>query len=140
MAPLLQMSEAANLALHTMAHLASRPGERLSARELAEVFNASENHLAKVLQRLSRAGLLQSTRGPGGGFVLGRPAGDITLLMVFEAVDGPLQFSDCLFQRPVCNGRSCVMGKTLRRANAMFEKHFSQTTLATYAKGAWRKP
>ncbi|MCF8044104.1 MAG: Rrf2 family transcriptional regulator, partial [Desulfarculaceae bacterium] len=72
MQQLLKISEAASLALHTMGLLASRPGEQVPTRELAARLKVSEAHLAKVMQRLGRAGLVRSQRGPKGGFALER--------------------------------------------------------------------
>jgi Rrf2 family protein len=57
--------------------------------------------MAKVLRMLVRGGLLRSTRGVNGGFGLGRPAPEISMLDVLEAIDGPLQLFD-----PATDGRS----------------------------------
>ena len=73
MANVLRISEAATLALHTLALLASRPGVILSTHKIAKRLEASEAHLAKVLQRLARMGLVRSIRGARGGFVLELP-------------------------------------------------------------------
>ena len=51
-----------------MALLAAHPRERMSAGRIAELLGASQAHLAKVMQRLVKAGLVDSVRGPGGGF------------------------------------------------------------------------
>jgi Rrf2 family protein len=86
MSNLFKVSEAASLALHAMLHIVANPNRPVSTREIASGMHASEAHLAKVLQRLARVGLARSTRGPKGGFVLGRPAETITLLDVYEAI------------------------------------------------------
>ena len=67
----LKISEAASLALHTMVYLAGDPSAHYPAGRLAEALCVSEAHLAKVLQRLVKAGMLVSVRGPKGGFRLG---------------------------------------------------------------------
>jgi Rrf2 family nitric oxide-sensitive transcriptional repressor len=65
MPTVLRMSDAASLALHGMVILAEAPERRVSARAIASELDASEAHLAKVLQRLARAGLVESVRGRG---------------------------------------------------------------------------
>ena len=59
------------------------------SRSIADELDVPAQYLAKILQDLARIGLLQSTRGRGGGFRLGRAPEDIRLLEVVEAVDGP---------------------------------------------------
>ncbi len=128
------ISEASSIALHTMAYLASNPGRKVPSREIAEAFRISEAHLAKVLQRLSRAGLVRSTRGPLGGSVLDGDPGDIKLIRIIEAVDGPISFSECLFHRKPCPGADCVMGGTLKKVNGIFRDYFTKTPLSGFAK------
>ncbi len=113
----LRISEAASIALHTMVALARRPEETTSARAIAGRLGVSQAHLSKVLQRLARAGLLDSTRGPGGGFRLSTTAADCTLLDVYEAVEGTLEAPECLLRRPICDGESCLLGGLLADIN-----------------------
>jgi len=117
MAKLLRISDAATLALHTMALLASAGADRLSARQLADRLSASRAHISKVLQRLARAGLVTSVRGPRGGFSLARPAEQMTMLEVYEAIDGPLDDSTCLLGAPVCLGKTCLLGDLVAAVN-----------------------
>ncbi|MCP4900046.1 MAG: Rrf2 family transcriptional regulator, partial [bacterium] len=96
MPTMLRISEAASLGIHAMGLLAIHPDRSLSARTIAEKFSVSEAHLSKVLQRLTKVGLLASTRGPKGGFSLTRDPETVTLLEVFEAIEGPVEPTDCL--------------------------------------------
>jgi len=91
-----------------MAWLSSRPDKKSSVREIAESLEASPNHLSKVMQRLVKAGLVSSTRGPKGGFVLNRDPESVTLLEVYEVIDGPLETTKCIFDHPVCKGAQCI--------------------------------
>jgi Rrf2 family protein len=126
----LKISEAASLAMHSSGLLAAQPGKSLSTKEIASVFGVSEAHLSKVLQRLVKAGFLDSVRGPKGGFSMAKEPHEITLLEVYEVTEGPIEPSDCLFGLPLCNGADCVLGRVLTDANEKLWKYLSETTLA----------
>lgn len=130
MAGLVKVSEAASLGLHAAMLLARQESALVRTRDLGERMGASQAHLVKVLQSLSRAGLVETERGPHGGARLARPAGEITLLQVYEAVDGRLETSECLLERPVCDGSCCMVGKLLYRMNQEVRQHLERTSLA----------
>jgi Rrf2 family protein len=130
----LRISEAASLALHTMAYLAADPDGTHATREIACDLKVSEAHLAKVLQRLGRAGLVRSQRGPGGGFTLARRPEEITLLEVYEVTEGPLTTPDCLLGQPVCNG-ACILGGLLDAVGRQVRDYLSQTRLSDLRGG-----
>ncbi|MEW5911168.1 MAG: Rrf2 family transcriptional regulator [Thermodesulfobacteriota bacterium] len=129
MQQLLKISEAASLALHTMGLLAAEPKRLISTREMAQRLRVSEAHLAKVMQRLGRAGLVRSQRGPKGGFSLLRRPEDITLLEVYEATEGPLEQRRCLLARPMCNG-NCILGGLLTTVGDQVRDYFATTRLS----------
>jgi len=133
MANLLRISEASSLALHTMAVLARNPDRHLSNGELAAMLRASEHTLAKVLQQLVRSGLVESSRGPSGGFALLRSPEDVTLWEVFEAIEGPLRLSGCLLGTSLCGGRECVLGELVNSVNQQVMKVLFETSLAQLA-------
>jgi Rrf2 family protein len=128
MSGLVRFSEAASLALHTMALLAAEPARARPVREIAEALPASAEHLAKVMQRLGRAGLVTSSRGPGGGFALARAPREITLLEVYEAIDGVLDAGGCLLGARVCTG-PCMFGEAVHQANAALQQRLARTRL-----------
>lgn len=129
MANVLKISDAASLALHTMVLLAANPGKIMPTKDIAGVLKVSEAHLAKVLQRLGRAGLVASQRGPKGGFSLGRDSHQVSLLEVYEAVEGPLETKTCLLGKPVCGGK-CVLGGLLHKVGSEVTDYFTQTRLS----------
>lgn len=130
-ASMLKISDAASLALHTMVLLASQHDRLVSNKEIASVLKVSEAHLSKVLQRLAKIGLVHSIRGPHGGFSLGHPGERITLLQVYEAIEGPLPVScNCLFDRQVCCRNHCILGNLLGNINIQIRDYLHKTTLA----------
>lgn len=129
MSRFVRIPEAASLGIHAAAILAAEPERSVPTRELAGRLQASEAHLAKVMQRLARAGLVRSTRGPKGGFRLRRPPAEISLLDVYEAVDGRVEASACLFGTPVCGRATCIFGDYLTEFDERFASYLANTTL-----------
>jgi Rrf2 family protein len=93
---MLRLSKKADYALLAMRHLAARGGrESVSARELAETYHIPPELLAKVLQKLVRARLLESHQGTRGGYGMARPAAGVSVAEVIQAIDGPLTVTAC---------------------------------------------
>lgn len=130
---MVQISEAASLALHSMLLLAQRKGAPRSVAEMASVTGVSQAHLAKVLQRLHKAGLVQATRGPGGGYILAIPAARTTLLDVYEAIEGPYCTTNCLVKGESCPFRQCLFGGLLGRLAMEFREYMAGHTLQDLA-------
>ena len=92
----MELTKASKIGLYALVEMALRPDERVSASALADRFTLSENHVAKVLQQLQRAGLVASTRGVGGGYELARPASRVTVADVVRCLEGPLAGDACV--------------------------------------------
>lgn len=138
MADLIRMSEATALGLHTMA-VVTRRNEPTSTAQIATELCASEAHLSKVLQQLVRVGLLTSKRGPSGGYALAKPPGEISLLDVYEALEGPLRQDGCLFaEPPVCRRTYCILGDLVERVRNEVHNRFESTTLNDVVNGKRR--
>ena len=129
MASIIQVSEAASLALHSMIMLAASPDRPLTVKEITARSNASEAHLSKVMQRLAKAGLVKSTRGPKGGFILGDDGLSIRLLDIFESIEGPMNDAGCLLNVKSCPFRECLFGGLLNRMTAEFKDYMKTKTL-----------
>ena len=93
---MLRLSKKADYALIALSYMAA-PGQRpvVSAREMAERHDVPLELLAKVLQRLVQRGLLTSVQGINGGYRLARPAAEMSVAQVVEAIDGPLTLTAC---------------------------------------------
>ncbi len=129
MSRLLGISEATSIALHAMVFLAANPKKPISTREIASALEVSEAHLSKVMQRLVRTGLVTSMRGPRGGFMLERDANDISLLEVYESIEGALERNTCLLGVPICGGKHCILGKLPGMINKKVADYLSKTRL-----------
>lgn len=124
-------------ALRAMIHLAERGDEGpVSARKLAQAEQISPQFASKIMQKLQSAHLVTSTMGPKGGFVLARPAEEINLLDVIQAVQGPVSVSDCVFSRDVCPRRpSCTISPRLAALQGMIEGFLKGISVADLVNG-----
>lgn len=77
-------------------------GERASTQEIADRQNIPGPFLAKIISQLSLSGLVTTYRGAGGGVKLARPASQINLLEVIEALDGPVRLNLCAIEPGLC--------------------------------------
>ena len=133
MSTVFKISEAAILALHATVLLAVNADKKLTTNEIATKLNVSEAHLSKVLQRLTRVGLVKSIRGPKGGFILGKSSNNIMLLEIYEAIEGPLKTPSCLLDKPVCEG-NCILGELLSNVDLQVRRYMEGKSLSEMAK------
>lgn len=81
-------------------------GTMMSIREMTERLNIPYHFLAKILQDLTRKGILKSHRGPSGGFSLAKAPNEITLFQVIETIDGSGIMEDCVLGFPKCTSEN----------------------------------
>jgi Rrf2 family protein len=127
------ISEMTSLAIHSMALIAASSHEIINVKSIAARIGASEAHLSKALQRLVKGGLVHSTRGPNGGFVLTRPVGEISLLDIYQAIEGPITTGSCPLHHKACTFNRCLFGGMLEKLNLEFETYLANRTLADFA-------
>ncbi|MBW4720501.1 RrF2 family transcriptional regulator [Saccharothrix obliqua] len=125
--------------LHCATTLAQlEPGATASAAQLAEFYDLPAAYLAKQLQALVRANVLTAVTGPRGGFRLARPAAEITLLQVVEAVDGSAPPYECREIRQQGRGAlpaeecrdTCVLAARMAEAHEAWRHSLASTSLA----------
>ena len=107
------VSKTALHAIRALCALAKLPeGERAGAASIAKAIDAPPNYLGKLLQGLSREGLVESKKGLNGGFRLTKPAESITLMAVVDPIDQIERWSECLLGMSKCsNENGCVVHK-----------------------------
>jgi Rrf2 family protein len=100
----MQLTRAADYAVRVMVHLAGLPPRsRVSRSQLSAAAECPEQFLSKVLQNLTRAGLVISHRGNTGGFELEESQRSATILQVVEAIEGPIRLNLCLTSDHGCS-------------------------------------
>ena len=118
---MLRLSKKADYGLMAMKHLAEHSGS-CSAKELADAYRIPPELLAKILQRLVKAGLLHSQHGVNGGYTLARDAQRISAFEVIRAIDGPLFITSCVTVRGDCDQSDlCTIREPLRKVNQGIE-------------------
>ena len=124
------ISQTAEYALRAIVFLAMNPGRAYTTQQIAAGTRVPAPYLAKVLQSLVRSGLVQSSRGIGGGFLLTVPKEELTILSVLNAVDPIERVKECPLGLESHEGALCALHETLDNATACVEKLFSETTIA----------
>lgn len=125
-------------ALRTLTLLASLPnGSSLLTRELAEATLTPSNYLAKIMVQLAHACLVEGKRGAGGGYRLARPASQIPILEVVEALEGKSHFPTCLLAgfRQCTDDNGCPAHARFKKVRDAWEEFLASTTLADIAFG-----
>ena len=103
--------------------------ERTSTHEIAERQNIPAPFLAKIISQLALSGLITTYRGAGGGVSLARPASEISLLHVIEALDGPLRLNRCVIEPSACpRDEYCPVHHIWAKAQADLTNLLSGTT------------
>lgn len=130
MSKVLNISEAASIAIHSMA-LIAQSKELLNAHEIAEITGFSKNHISKVLQQLVKNNLLNSTRGPKGGFEIKRKPEAISLMEIYKIIDGEIDLgTGCKMQCENCPFNNCIFGGLSEKFSREFSEYLRGKTLA----------
>lgn len=119
-----------NLALRTLMACAVNPGALIRKSEIAEAVNASENHLAQVINQLGQAGFLTTHRGRHGGIELARAPAQINIGEVFRCFEGDTPFVECFGPDNACPlSGNCRLGAHMVRALDAFYAVLDAVTL-----------
>ena len=124
------ISQTAEYALRAVVDLAYHFGEARTTRQIAAGTKVPTGYLAKILQDLARAGIVQSQRGVYGGFELARPPDRLTVYDVLSAVDPPRRIHSCPLALAAHAKRLCPLHQKLDDAMALIERTFINCTIA----------
>ena len=134
------ISTTSEYALRAMAHMAGLPpGATVLSRDLAQATQVPRNYLSKVLLALRNAGMLESTRGAGGGYRLKRPPEQIYLIDIVEIFEGSKAKPMCLLNNRFCNDSSpCNAHKVWKELSMAYTGFLVSTTVASLVGTAAR--
>ncbi|MGH9492860.1 MAG: SUF system Fe-S cluster assembly regulator [Terriglobales bacterium] len=128
---MLKLTKKADYGLIAVKHLAECGQGACSAKDMAEAYGIPPEALAKILQRLVKAGLLHSHHGMNGGYALARDARSITAFEVIKSIDGPVLITSCTTKHGDCEqSLRCTVREPLRRVNESIQEVLSRITIA----------
>ncbi len=127
----MQLLFSTDLALRTMMRLSAEPERHLSTETLARELSVSRNHLQKVVQSLTEAGLLRTIRGVKGGVMLAKPPAEIRVGDIVRHQEKEQALAECFRPEGHCSLLSCCRLRfALTGAREAFLKHLDKFTLA----------
>lgn len=126
----MQITRQADYAIRAILFLARQePNQRAATKQIAETQKIPPSFLAKIISQLSIAGLIHTSRGARGGVLLARPAQQISLLEVVEAIDGPISLNDCTISTEACQmSGDCPLHEIWHEAQAELVTRLRGTT------------
>jgi len=113
----------------------SEDGEKIGIKKIAGDLEIPTPFLGKILQNLVKQKILTSTKGPNGGFGLGKPADEITLFDIVKTIDGEDFFHNCLISHESCAsrheaGKPCAVHNRFSEVRAELMEFYSKTSIA----------
>lgn len=131
MSKIVTLSEAASIALHSMV-LIARSEKKLNVNQISEAIDSSKHHVAKVMQRLAKEDFVASNRGPSGGFVIKQDPATISLLMIYEAIEGKVTIQACPGDKRQCVIGTCMLGDLSKNMTREFKQYMESHYLNEY--------
>ena len=133
---MLKLTKKADYGLIALKHLAvNSGGVSSSAKAIAECYGIPQPLLAKILQKLTKIGLLQSLPGINGGYRLARSPQSITALEVISAIDGPIILTACFTEHGACEqSEKCTVREPLRKVHEGILNLLNTITISDMSK------
>ncbi len=130
-----RLNRLTDYAVVVLAQMALRPGRLVNAAQVAQDTGVPQPTVAKVLNVLAKGGLIASQRGAAGGYSLARPAEEIDVAEIIQAMDGPIALTACVeAATDSCSVESlCPMRGNWERVNTAIRTALSNVTLAEMA-------
>jgi len=135
------LSQTVEYSLRAIVWLASHNDDPQTTQQIAAATLVPAGYLSKVMQSLGRGGLVTAQRGKRGGFLLAKPAGEVSVLEVINTVEPIQRIRECPLGIAAHGSHLCPLHKRLDVAMAMIEKAFRETSIAeVLAEPSTRKP
>ncbi len=129
-------SRSCEYAIQSVLYLANKEGKQsVLLREISESLGIPHHFLSKILQLLTRHGIVVSRKGANGGFSLNRPAGDISLADIVEAIDGVSFRTSCVLGFPECNAENaCPVHNQWKEVRSRIETMLNRKDMSLLGK------
>lgn len=136
----MQLSKGFDYAVRCMVHLALVQGDGADLKAIHRGQEIPQAYLAKIMRTLVKGGLVTSTLGRGGGYVLRRPPKEITLLQIYELMEGEINFLNCMGDAGSCSlSGMCTQRPVWGRLQQAVEGVFQETTLQDLIPAPFRE-
>jgi FeS assembly SUF system regulator len=136
---MLRLSKLTDYGTVIMATMARDEDRVFAATELAMAIGVATPTASKILKMLTRTNLLQSVRGAKGGYRLSRPAGEISIAQIIDAVEGPIAMTECSAIAGLCSQEgACSIRGNWQRVNQVILRALDQITLADMTRPAFQ--
>ncbi len=123
----MKYSHATNYALHTMLYFVALPlGKTIGVQQLAEFQELSPTYLSKILTKLVKAGMIESTPGINGGYKLTRNKADLSFLEVIHAIEGTASLFHC---GSGLTHQGCLIQEVMTNAERQMEDYLKERKL-----------
>lgn len=131
---MLKLTRKADYGLISLKHMAMKNGSA-SAREIADTYGIPLPLLAKILQKLAKAGFVRSEHGAAGGYRLRRDAREMTVFDVIQSIDGPIFLTSCVTHGLECGvAERCNVREPLRKLHEGIQQLLENMTIAEMCK------
>ncbi len=138
--PMLRVSRLTDYATVVMTCIAAHPDDVLSTAQIADEARLELPTVSKLLKSLGHAGLVESFRGVNGGYRLARPAAEITLAQIVEALEGPIGMTECSLAEGQCERESqCGVRANWQHVNSVVDSALRAVSLSDMLKPPSRR-
>jgi len=141
------LSNTCKYGIRAVIFIAARPEQtaKVNLKVICDELRIPQPYLAKILQILSKKKILNSSKGPHGGFSILKPAGKLTLMDIISAIDGEDFFDSCYVTGERCNFDEpdkgyCILHDSLRKEKVRLTKYFNSKTIESIVKQMKRSP
>ena len=131
MPKVINFSNAMTIGVHSLIILA-RKNKPINAIKLADRIGSTKFHVAKVLQRLVKDGILNSMRGPTGGFTLNKPPSEIRIFDLYRSIEGEIDYGECNHTNPVTPIDKCIRETIVKKMTNDFVNYLKEHSVADY--------
>ncbi|MCB9263331.1 MAG: Rrf2 family transcriptional regulator [Flavobacteriales bacterium] len=124
-------------AINAVVYLAinSSESQKIDIREISKAIDTPTHYLAKVLQKLAKAEIISSTKGPNGGFFTTKENLERKVIEIFKVIDGADVFSECFLGLKNCNDlRPCPIHHLVKEYKELVTGDFSKNSIGQYAE------
>lgn len=131
MAKVINFTDAASIGIHS-AIIIARAGKPVNAIVLSKEIGFSKFNIGKVLQRLVKDGILNSFRGPAGGFSLKKKPSDILIYDIYRSIEGEVDPGSCPHEHHICPVDKCIRDNIVKKMSIDFVNILKSQTLLEY--------